>query len=175
MLKIWSKQLLMIKPDPTPYLMASSSTRLLAAVGTPLLYTDSSVKVLVSDTLSNTTIGTGAFDISFTFKPNKSAGYRALFQVPGLVKFAYNWTAGYGLIFDFEGTETKAVSTTYIPQNEVVVRLYKADPDADIVLLVDTLKFTLVTSGADEHSAPEFTTGQLVMYDKSSFNNLILQ
>lgn len=38
-MKIWSKQLL-IKPDPTPYLMASRSTRLLAGSGKSLLYTN---------------------------------------------------------------------------------------------------------------------------------------
>lgn len=51
-MKIWSKQLLYIKPDPTPYLMASKSTRLLAGRGKPLLYTNPP-QILVN-TLDNT-------------------------------------------------------------------------------------------------------------------------
>lgn len=35
--------------------------------------------------------------------------------------------------------------------------------------------FGQISLDADKYSAPAFTTGQLVMYDKSSFNNLILQ
>lgn len=38
--KFWCKQLLMIKPDPTPYLMASPQARLLAGAGKPLIYTN---------------------------------------------------------------------------------------------------------------------------------------
>lgn len=37
--KLWIKQLL-IKPAPTPYLMASNKARLLAGAGKPLLYTN---------------------------------------------------------------------------------------------------------------------------------------
>lgn len=51
--KFWCKQLLMIKPDPSPYLLAAKSpmqVRLLAALGEPLYYTNNSQ--ILADTLS---------------------------------------------------------------------------------------------------------------------------
>ena len=38
--KFWCKQLLVIKPDMTPYLMASPRANLMAGSGRPLLYTN---------------------------------------------------------------------------------------------------------------------------------------
>ena len=146
-LKIWSKQLLYIKPDPTPYLLASRTptvVRLNAASGVPFLYTNASNPAkLITDTLSNKNIGYGAFDVSFVFAPDKTADYRVLFELPGLCKFAYNWNAGQGLLFYFEGLGWRAISTDYIPQNEVEVRLYRADSDSDVILKIGTYTFTL--------------------------------
>lgn len=56
MLKIWSKQLLYIKPDPTPYLMASRNAILGCGLGNRLIYTQSAQ--ILQDTI------TGAEDIS---------------------------------------------------------------------------------------------------------------
>lgn len=48
--KVWSKQLLMIRPDPSPYLMASSRLRLDASATTAMYYT--TTPQIVIDTLS---------------------------------------------------------------------------------------------------------------------------
>ena len=51
--KFWCKELLMIKPDPAPYLLASRKpreVRLLAAPGAPLYYTNNGQ--VLADTLS---------------------------------------------------------------------------------------------------------------------------
>lgn len=147
-LKIWSKQLLYIKPDPTPYLLASrvpTVVRLNAASGIPFLYTNTSNPAkLITDTLSNKNIGYGAFDISFVFVPDKTASYRELFTIPGLCKFAYNWNAGQGLLFYVENLGWRAISTAYIPQEEVEIKLHRYSEASDIVLEVGTYTFTLL-------------------------------
>lgn len=51
--KFWCKQLLMIKPDPSPYLLAARiprEIRLLANIRDPLYYTNNSQ--ILADTLS---------------------------------------------------------------------------------------------------------------------------
>lgn len=147
-LKIWSKQLLYIKPDPTPYLLASRTptiVRLSAAAGIPFLYTNTSNPgVVLADTLSNKEIGYGVFNISFTFTPDKTADYRVLFEIPGLCKFAYNWNAGQGLLFYVENLGWRAISTAYISQEEVEVKLHRYSDASDIVLEVGTYTFTLL-------------------------------
>lgn len=147
-LKIWSKQLLYIKPDPTPYLLASRTptvVRLNAASGVPFLYTNTSNPgVVLTDTLSNKEIGYGVFNISFTFTPDKTADYRVLFELPGLCKFAYNWNAGQGLLVYLKNLGWRAVSTAYIPQEEVEVKLHRYSDASDIVLEVGTYTFTLL-------------------------------
>lgn len=52
-LKIWSKELLMLKPDPTPYLLAArvpQQVRMLSEAGVPFLYTVTTQ--VLEDTLS---------------------------------------------------------------------------------------------------------------------------
>lgn len=146
-LKIWSKQLLYIKPDPTPYLLASRTptiVRLSAAAGVPFLYTNTSnPAILISDTLSNKDIGYGAFDISFTFAPDKAADYKVLFEIPGLCKFAYNWNAGQGLLVYLENLGWRAISTAYFQQEKIEIQLYRMGGVNDVILKVDTYAFTL--------------------------------
>lgn len=104
--------------------------------------------VLASDGLSGKDIGTGPFDISFIFRPDKTASYRKLFEVPGLVSFAYNWQQGYGLLVDVKGVGLRAISTEYIQGSAAMVRLFKKNEDSDIVLAVGEYRYTLVKSWA---------------------------
>lgn len=101
-MKIWSKQLL-IKPDPTPYLMASRSVRLLAAPGTSLLWP--STPQLLSDTLSKKTVGQAPFEFSFSVHADViGTGTVFLLDMPGLVNvkaedntlmFKFSWLDGW--------------------------------------------------------------------------------
>ena len=49
--KFWCKQLLVIKPDMTPYLMASPRAKLMEGSGRPLLYTNP--KQVIANSLEN--------------------------------------------------------------------------------------------------------------------------
>ena len=65
-LKIWSKQLLYIKPDPTPYLLAArtpQTVRLMASGTSPLLYTIS--QQVLQNSLNNTTLYDAPYLLSF--------------------------------------------------------------------------------------------------------------
>lgn len=101
--KFWSKQLLMIKPDPSPYLMASNRYRLYAGTGTPLYWTNNAqVRV---NTLDNQDLSTKAFRLSFNVTRESvvlSTGTRYILSYPGLVDvkaqdgtlwFRFNWEA----------------------------------------------------------------------------------
>ena len=99
--KFWCKQLLMIKPDPAPYLMASNRYRLYAGVGTPLYWTNNA-QVHVN-TLDNKSLGTQAFSVSFAVSREfviLSTGTRYILSYPGLMDvkaedgtlwFKFNW------------------------------------------------------------------------------------
>ena len=87
--KFWCKELLMIKPDPAPYLLAARrprEVRLLSAAGSPLYWT--SQPQLVENTLDNKSIGTQAFSVSFAI-PREfvilSTGTRYIISYPGLM------------------------------------------------------------------------------------------
>ena len=99
--KFWSKQLLMIKPDPSPYLMASNRYRLYAGAGTPLYWTNNAqVRV---NTLDNKSLGSQAFSVSFAVSREfviLSTGTRYILSYPGLMDvktedgtlwFKFNW------------------------------------------------------------------------------------
>lgn len=101
--KFWSKQLLMIKPDPSPYLMASNRYRLYAGAGTPLYWTNNAqVRV---NTLDNKNLGSQAFSVSFSVSREfviLSTGTRYILSYPGLMDvkaedgmlwFKFNWEA----------------------------------------------------------------------------------
>ena len=101
--KFWSKQLLMIKPDPSPYLMASNRYRLYAGAGTPLYWTNNAqVRV---NTLDNKSLGSQAFSVSFAVTREfviLSTGTRYILSYPGLMDvkaedgtlwFKFNWEA----------------------------------------------------------------------------------
>lgn len=168
--KFWCKQLLMIKPDPSPYLMASSSVRLLASTGVPIYYTLEYPKMLISDTLSNRNVGTGAFDVSFMFTPDKTASYRELLNVPGLVKFWYSWQSGYGLVIEVPGLGARAISTEDITANSVQVRFWKATADDNIVLQVGDTSYTLAKSWAP-WTQPDGATAYGNYTDKITFDD----
>lgn len=86
--KFWCKELLMIKPDPAPYLLAARKpreTRLLASTGQPLYYTNPARFEI--DELSGKTLGQQAFELQF--EVNSAAitqGTTQLLNVPGLVQ-----------------------------------------------------------------------------------------
>lgn len=86
--KFWCKELLMIKPDPAPYLLAARKpreTRLLASPGHPLYYTNPARFEI--DELSGKTLGQQAFELQF--EVNSAAitqGTTQLLNVPGLME-----------------------------------------------------------------------------------------
>ena len=86
--KFWCKELLMIKPDPAPYLLAARKpreTRLLASIGQPLYYTNPARFEI--DELSGKTLGQQAFELQFSV--NSAAitqGTTKLLNVPGLME-----------------------------------------------------------------------------------------
>ena len=85
-LKIWSKQLLYIKPDDTPYLMASRNAVLGYSSSGRLIYLNTAHTI--NDTLSNQSATVLKFNINF--KLNSTAltnSYEYLLRVPGLVDF----------------------------------------------------------------------------------------
>lgn len=102
MFKVFSRQLL-IRPDVSPYLMASNRYRLYAGVGTPLYWTNNAqVRV---NTLDNKSLGTQAFSVSFAITREfviLSTGTRYILSYPGLMDvkaedgtlwFKFNWEA----------------------------------------------------------------------------------
>lgn len=137
--KFWCKQLLMIKPDPSPYLMASRSVRLLAAPGTSLLWP--STPQLLSDTLSNKTVGQNPFEFSFSVHSNSIGdGTVSLLDMPGLVNvkaedstlmFSFGWKPGWYAV---------PPSVLVAGWNEVTLT---GDGLAEIKLTINTSQFTI--------------------------------
>lgn len=101
---------------------------------------------VLRDTLSGQNVGTGPWEISFTFTPQAQAGTRYLFEVPGLVTFAYNWNAGYGLLVNLNGLGWRAIPTASINASGEKVTLAKTSANSDIVLRIGTTKYTLMKS-----------------------------
>lgn len=140
--------------------------------------------LLRQDTLSNRNVGTGAFDVSFMFTPDKTASYRELLYVPGLVKFWYSWQSGYGLVIEVPGLGARAISTEDITAKSVQVRFWKATADDNIVLQVGDTSYTLAKSWvpwtqpdgvtAEKYVSPSYRAGQLQLYSTKELSNLIL-
>lgn len=83
--KFWCKQLLMIKPDPAPYLMASSRARLYAAINEPLYWTNP--KRVIADTLSGKVLGQSPFELQFDVHSKAiTDGTTQILNAPGLMK-----------------------------------------------------------------------------------------
>ena len=163
------------EPDIYPYLLAGKSgkrnIKLLASKADPLYYTLNYYDTLISDTLSNRNVGTGAFDVSFMFTPDKTANYRELLHVPGLVKFWYNWQSGYGLVIEVPDLGARAISTEDITADSVQVRFWKATADDNIVLQVGDTSYTLAKSWAPwEHAqiTAYNTVGRITSYNSNA-------
>lgn len=127
--------------------------------------------LLRQDTLSNRNVGTGAFDVSFTFTPDKTASYRELLHVPGLVKFWYSWQSGYGLVIEVPGLGARAISTEDITAKSVPVRFWKATADDNIVLQVGDTSYTLAKSWVPwEHAqiTAYNTVGKITSYNSNA-------
>ncbi len=102
MFKIFSRQLL-IRPDVSPYLMASRNTRLLAGAGSPLYWPND--PQILQNTLDNQDVSTKAFSLSFNVTREfviLSTGTRYILSYPGLMDvkaedgklwFKFNWEA----------------------------------------------------------------------------------
>lgn len=102
MFKVFSRQLL-IRPDLSPYLMASKRVKLLAGAGEPLYWTNNAQVRM--NTLDNKSIGTQAFSVSFAVSREfviLSTGTRNILSYPGLMDvkaedgtlwFKFNWEA----------------------------------------------------------------------------------
>lgn len=102
--KFWCKELLMIKPDPAPYLLAARrprETRLLASLGHPLYYTNPARFEI--DELSGKTLGQQEFELQFAVNSSAiSQGTTYLIEAPGLLEcktqdntlyFKFGWDA----------------------------------------------------------------------------------
>lgn len=126
--------------------------------------------LLRQDTLSNRNIGTGAFDVSFMFTPDKTASYRELLHVPGLVKFWYSWQSGYGLVIEVPGLGARAISTEDITAKSVQVRFWKATADDNIVLQVGDTSYTLAKSWVP-WTQPDGATAYGNYTDKITFDD----
>lgn len=84
--KFWIKQLL-IKPDPSPYLLANKmpAVRLYAAPNEPLYWTNP--ESVIADTLSGKTLGQSPFELRFDVHSKAiTDGTTQLFDAPGLMK-----------------------------------------------------------------------------------------
>lgn len=82
-MKIWSKQLL-IKPDNSPYLMASPRARLFASASSPLYWTN--IPQVAADDISTHAVGQRPFSFSFFINGDAiGAGTRFLADLPGIV------------------------------------------------------------------------------------------
>lgn len=163
------------EPDIYPYLLASKSgkknIKLLASKVDPLYYTLNYYSTLISDALSNRNIGTGAFDVSFMFTPDKTASYRELFNVPGLVKFWYSWQNGYGLVIEMPGIGTRSISTSDITSDSVQVNFGKTSTDANILLQVDDKTYTITKSWekwTHEQITAYNTVGKITSYNSNA-------
>lgn len=86
--KFWCKQLLMIKPDPAPYLLASRKPReirLYAAINEPLYWTNP--ERVIADTLSGKMLGQSPFELRFDVHSNAvSQSTTQLLCAPGLME-----------------------------------------------------------------------------------------
>lgn len=164
--------IVMITPDTNRYLMAKETDVYLKAGEMNFLdYRNN--PAFISDTLSNKNLGYGSFSISFTFVPDKTSSYRVLFEVPGFCKFAYNWLEGQGLLLYLKDIGWRAINTAYITQNAVEVRLYRADPDSDVILKVGTYTFTLAKAWT-EWEQPVMTNSDNkgeITYERTSSPN----
>lgn len=128
--KIWSKQLLMIRPDPSPYLMASSRTRLNASATSAIYYT--TTPQIVIDTISNSIIGTKPYSIAYQFhKRLLQEGSYYILRIPGLVDFYTNNGSLYVLLLWNNATMrigdevlSEDINTVLFEQNSGIVRLH---------------------------------------------------
>ena len=84
MFKVFSRQLL-IRPDLSPYLMASNRVKLLAGAGEPLYWTNQ--ERVIADTLSGKALGQSPFELRFDVHSKAiTDGTTQLFYAPGLMK-----------------------------------------------------------------------------------------
>lgn len=134
------------RPPEGDLLLAGSGVYLKGGADVYLDYKNTP-RVLL-DSLSGKAVGTGPFDISFDFTPGSAAGTKYLFEVPGLARFGYDLSKGYGLLVYLQGVGWLAVGTQSaggpVQEGTNQVRLYHADANADIRLKVNNSEFTLV-------------------------------
>lgn len=181
-LKIWSKQLLYIKPDASPYLLASRlpvQVRLLCASGVPLYWTNS--RAVISNTLSGTVLARKAFEVSAYVLPAAiKPGTVELMRLDNLVSVkAQSNKIG----FKFPWLDNVWKYTTPIPEGEGVVfrltgdgiyiKLYINDEEHVLLDTSGTVIHTLCTGKRDAHIAlPD--TAPLSTADSWEFQTRIL-
>ena len=154
--KFWCKELLMIKPDPSPYLLAAKSptqVRLLAATGTPLYYTDT-VRFAI-DQISGANLGASPFELQFDV--NSAAitqGTTQLLNAPGLMNcMSENETLYFRFGWD---VSWYSLDKKYLVSGWNTIRLYRSE--TKIMLSVNEYSTMLVD--ADE-PAPSLMVGQI--------------
>lgn len=162
--KIWSKQLLYIKPDASPYLLASRlpvQVRLLCASGVPLYWTNS--RAVISNTLSGTVLARRAFEVSAYVLPAAiKPGTVELMRLDNLVSVrAQSNKIG----FKFPWLDNVWRYTATIPEGEGVmfrltgdgthIKLYINNEEHTLLDTSSAVVNTLRTDEIDTHSTQE--------------------
>lgn len=153
-MKIWSKQLLMIKPDESPYLMAAKSVRLLSTPGTYLYYTNAAQ--ILTDTLSNHSVLKSPYRISC--EVNSAYLYRSyiLLRMPGIAT-VYTSNNSIRVLTEWDN-HIYYVDKQYIPDGWVSVVL--SCENDKIILSVGNVQYTILDA-----TLPEIYTGGIMVHN----------
>lgn len=167
-MKIWSKQLLMIKPDESPYLMAAKSVRLLSKPGTYLYYTNAAQ--ILTDTLSNRSVLKSPYRISC--EVNSAYLYRSyiLLRMPGIATI-YTSNDSIRVLTEWDN-HIYYVDKQYIPDGWVSVIL--SCENDKIILSVGSVQYTILdatqptqrdTGYYTDIVLPEIYTGGIMVHN----------
>ena len=137
------------EPDIYPWLLTRRDPRritLMANSTDALSYQNYFPTVLWGDLLSNKLVEDRYFYIQFEFVPKTTNNYTVLFEVPGVVRFSYNWQEGWGLIVELEQVGKFYIRTSDIPSTSCTVILGRVDQNSDIQLKIENKYYTLFKS-----------------------------
>lgn len=162
------------RPPEGDLLLAGKGVFLKGAADVYLDYKNT--PLVLRDSLSGKAVGTGPFDISFDFTPRSAEGTRQLFEVPGLVRFGYDWGKGYGLLVHLPGVGWRAVGTQSaggpVQNTANQVRLWRENDD--VLLAVNGAEFVLFKKEPEQEGLA-FMAGNLQVFSGAEVKNLILK
>lgn len=161
MYKIFSRQLL-IRPDLTPYLMASTKVKLLASENDVMVWT--TTPQVVANTISNQALGTSKYLLSFEFDSALlTQGTTYILREEGLVDFGA--ADGYLTIKPIWEKNWIRIPQTAVKQGTNFVSLQ--NDGAVISLQVNETKFVLLDT-----ELPDITTGKLWVQETTKIKNI---